>query len=275
MTFESRSRTVKFPMKPREPIAASILLTMSALFAVQCVFFAGISVRYGLRLRIGLGFLATSFVYHGILVFLLLRRTSQFQIEPDGVPLKRVNLANILTMIRLSSLPTVCFMIVLQKSHPLLPLLLAFVIVVFLTDLLDGNLSRLTHQVTKIGRVMDSFSDYLVLMVISIAFLAYGLVPAWFFAAIFVRGFTMIIGMAILTRKRGYLKPETSFIGKASVFAVMVLYAYTFLRMALATSRWAETVDVVLVDAVGAFVVVSIVDKLLYFRIRMREASRK
>lgn len=262
-------------MARKGTISASITLTMGALFLFQVVFFGVLMWKCGIPLPIGLLFLGLSMGYNLIFLVVLLRRKSEFQVEPDGRLLTRVNLANILTMIRLTSLPTICFMIVLARDYRMLPILLVFVTLVFLTDLLDGALSRMTHQVTKIGRLMDSFSDYLVLMVISIAFLVYRLIPAWFFVAIFARGFTMIIGMAILTRKRGYLKPETSFIGKASVFAIMVLYAYEIFTLVLSRYDWTHRVAEILEYAVGVFVVVSIVDKLVFFNSQMKAIDKK
>ncbi len=262
-------------MRPKGSIAASILLTWGLLFLFQCLFFSAIALRYSFRLAMELSFLATATVYHLVMLGLLLQRKDQFQIEPEGIPLQRVNPANILTMTRLSSLPTIAFLILLARDRPVLIILLVFVTIIFLTDLLDGALSRSTHQVTKIGKVMDSFSDYLVLGVISIAFLAYRLIPAWFFAAIVARSLTMIVGMTLLTRRRGFLRPETSFIGKASIFAVMVLYAFEILTLLVTGSRWTEVVGRVLEYAVGIFLVVSIVDKLVYFGTQMKAASKK
>ncbi len=262
-------------MKPKGSIAASILLTWGSLFLFQCVFFSAIAVRYGFRLAVELGFLGTAVVYHLVMLWLLLQRKDQFQIEPEGISLERVNLANILTMTRLSSLPTIAFLIVLARERSILVILLVFVTIIFLTDMLDGALSRMTHQVTKIGKVMDSFSDYLVLGVISIAFLAYRLIPSWFFAAIVLRSLTMIVGMTALTHKRGYLRPETSLIGKASIFAVMVLYAFEILALLVATWRWTGLVVTILEYTVGVFLVVSIVDKLVYFSTQMKAASKK
>lgn len=263
--MDSRSKT----------ITASILFAMGALFVFQCVFFAVVAMKLSIRVRIGLLFCLSTFVYHAVITILLLQRSDQFRTEPEGRQLSRVNLANLLTMTRLSSLPTVCFLIVLSRRYSIFTLLLVFLSLVFLTDLLDGSLSRMTHQVTKIGKQMDSFSDYLLLMVISIAFLVYGLLPLWFFVAIFVRGFVMIIGMFVLTKRRGYLKPETSFIGKASFFAIMVLYAFEVFRLLMASAAWAHLAGTILEYVVGAILVVSIVDKLHYFSSELKAIERK
>ncbi len=262
-------------MDVKKSITASIIITMSSLLLFQSGFFTILVLKVAIRLKILLLFYVTTVLYHTIFIYLLVRRRDQFRTEPQGRQLSRVNFANFLTMTRLSSLPTICFMVVLSRQYSILTVLLVFISVVFLTDLFDGALSRLTHQITRIGKLMDSFSDYLGLMVISIAFIIYNLIPIWFFITLFVRGFVMIVGMWVLTRRRGYLKPQTSFIGKASFFAIMVLYAYEIFALVLAREGWAHTVANILEYIVGVILVVSIVDKLVYFTTELKTVKSK
>ncbi len=262
-------------MDETRSIRNSIVITMTSLLLFQCVFFALLVLKMAIKLKIALLFFGVTIFYHALFIYLLLRRVEQFRTEPEGRQLTRVNFANMLTMTRLSSLPTICFLIVMSRQYSLMVVLLIFISLVFLTDLFDGALSRLTHQVTHIGKLMDSFSDYLLLMVISIAFIIYELIPIWFFVTVFVRGFVMIIGMSVLTRRRGYLKPQTSFIGKASFFAIMVLYAYEIFALLLSKHNWAHTLASVLEYVVEAILIVSIVDKILYFASELRAVKSK
>lgn len=262
-------------MDTRKSITTSIVLTMSSLLIFQSAFFTVLVLKVVIKLKLALLFYVITIIYHAVFIYLLVRRRDQFRVEPEGRQLSRVNIANILTMTRLSSLPTICFMIVLSRQYPILTVLLIFISVVFLTDLFDGALSRMTHQITHIGRLMDSFSDYLGLMVISIAFIIYELIPVWFFVLIFVRGLLMMAGMAVLTRLRGYLKPQTSFLGKASFFAIMVLYAYEILALLISREGWAHTVAIVLEYVVGAILIISLVDKVLYFAAELRTVKSK
>lgn len=262
-------------MGAKRSITISIIITMGSLLLFQCLFFTILTIKLEIKFRVALIFYATTLVYHALFIYLLIRRRHQFRIEPTGVQLTRVNFANFLTMVRLSSLPTICYMIVLSRHFSMMPVLLVFISVVFLTDLFDGALSRLTHQITHIGKLMDSFSDYLLLMVISIAFLAYSLIPVWFFVLLFVRGFTMIVGMYVLTRKRGYLKPETSFLGKASFFAIMFLYAYEIFARVASQYSWSHVIALVFEYIVGAILVASIVDKLLYIASALKMVKSK
>ena len=63
----------------------------------------------------------------------------------------------------------------------LLPIVLALV---FLTDSFDGQIARRTNQITKIGQMLDSISDYSLLVVISVVYYRNEIVPLWFFARI-------------------------------------------------------------------------------------------
>jgi phosphatidylglycerophosphate synthase len=262
-------------MDKNRSIKTSIIVTMLSLLVFQGVFFAVLVLKLAIKFKLVLLFFGTTALYHALFIILLARRADQFRIEPEGRQLSRVNLANFLTMVRLSSLPTICFLVVLSRQYSLMSVLLVFITVVFLTDLFDGALSRMTHQVTHIGKLLDSFSDYLVLMVISIAFIIYNLIPVWFFITVIVRGSIMITGMSVLTRRRGYLKPQTSFIGKASFFAIMVLYAYEILALVIDRQHWAHTLAEILEYIVGSILVVSIIDKVLYFASELKTVKSK
>lgn len=262
-------------MDEKRSITASIIVTMISLLVFQCIFFTVLVLTAAIKFRIAILYFGVAVLYHAIFIYVLVRRADDFRIEPEGRQLTKVNFANFLTMTRLSSLPSIVFMVVLSRQYSLMGVLLVFISVVFLTDLFDGALSRMTHQITRIGKLMDSFSDYLLLVVISVAFIIYGLIPLWFFATVFVRAFVMIIGMAILTRRRGFLKPQTSFIGKASFFAIMFLYSYEILALLLSRQNWAHVLASALEYVVGVILVVSVVDKILFFVSELKAVKSK
>ena len=187
-----------------------------ALLAV----FAGYRMEWA-RLAV---YLAITAVYHGLLTVFLLLRSADFRVEGAEEPLPRVNLASSLTFARLSSIPTVLFLVIQASRYPLLPVVLPFVCVVFLTDLLDGAAARRRGQVTFVGKYLDSTSDYLMIIAVSILFFHFRLIPAWFFVLILSRLVLFAVGMAALTLKQGRANPLATFLGKASIFASMFLY---------------------------------------------------
>ncbi|MCK7514808.1 MAG: CDP-alcohol phosphatidyltransferase family protein [Desulfobacterales bacterium] len=115
-----------------------------------------------------------------------------------AVSLARVNLANEVTLARMSTLPTLLILIVASKEYSIQTPLLVLVALVFVTDFADGWISRASRQVTFMGRMLDAISDYCVLIVLSIVFYYYELIPGWFFWVVIFRLVFQGAGMAVL-----------------------------------------------------------------------------
>jgi CDP-diacylglycerol--glycerol-3-phosphate 3-phosphatidyltransferase len=177
-----------------------------------------------------------------------------------------VNAPNVLTIGRISSIPTILFLVQLARDYALLPVALPFLCVVFATDFVDGILARRGGGITFVGRYLDSSSDYLLLIAVSILYLLEGLIPAWFFWLLMGRLVLFAAGMALAALRQGTVKPVATFLGKASIFAVMVLYALE------AAERfgvpWVGDPRVVRIFefVVAGIVVVSLADKAVFLR---------
>lgn len=209
-------------------------------------------------------YIAVSAVYHGLLTTVLLVRSADFQVEGAAQPLPRVNLASTLTIARLSSIPTVLFLVIQASRYPLLPVVLPFVIAVFLTDLLDGAAARRRGQITFIGRYLDSTSDYLMIIAVSILFFNFRLIPVWFFALILSRLVLFAVGMAALTLRQGRANPLATFLGKASIFATMVLYVLELAEHFGVPVIGHPTVVRIFEFLVTGVIVASVVDKAIF-----------
>ncbi len=202
----------------------SIVVWMASFFAAQTAVLAVVFFAYSIPLRESAWFGVINLAYHAGMTALLLWRRADFVIEDTGVRLSRVNLPNIITLVRLSSIPTALFLILLSRRLQLLPVALPYLFVVFVTDFFDGMAARARKEVTLVGRYLDSVSDYIILIATSLTFFAYGLVPWWLFALIMARLVIFAAFMLAASLKQGRPKPIATFLGKASVFAVMVLY---------------------------------------------------
>lgn len=199
--------------------------------------------------------LAGTIPFHLLLRYLLLKRKHQFIYTVDNRPLERLNISNILSLFRLSSAPTVLYLIVAAKSTGKFVFIIPYVVFVFLTDLLDGYLARRLNQVTLIGKYLDSSTDYFLLFCIALVFLFFGLLPLWFFVLIIIRLLLMTIGVAYIYVKQGFVNPQHSYLGKASIFAIMIVAASMLLELVLEvasfTPSWRETL-------------LSVIDRLVY-----------
>jgi phosphatidylglycerophosphate synthase len=250
----------------------SILATVLVSTAVHAVLFLVIAETYGVAAHfVRLFFIVMVASHLALLTFLLVMRRD-FYIIPDGTPLRRINLANVLSVSRISSTPTVLFLLILSRDYELLTFTVVFTSLVFLTDLLDGGVSRRQNQRTRIGAYLDSVSDYAILIVVSVAFDYYGLISRWFFVAVMFRLLFMFAGMAGLLLYHGRADARSTLWGKILVASTMVLYAASLLELFEATSRIAERVTAVLEYAAGAVVVVSTVEKAILLRRAFRAA---
>jgi len=206
-------------------LVSAILRTIGALFAAQTAVIGASTLIYGLAAgRLAL-FLLIALLYHALLLAGLLALRPLFVVVRDSGPLDRVNASNALSLARLSSLPSIVFLIVSARDAHLMPVILPYLVLVFLTDLVDGPLARRLDQVTRIGRYLDAFSDYLVLAATLFVYLFYSLIPRWFFVLVVVRLGVVAAGNTVLYATQGYVEPETSYLSKASVFAIMFLFA--------------------------------------------------
>lgn len=261
------------PSEPR--LIRSITLHGVLFFLTQTVVLLAVTIGYRMGWqRFGL-FLAISAVYHAGLTGLLIVRRGDFHIEGSDAPLVRVNLSNTLTFGRLSSIPTITYLIVKASVFSILPVILPLICIVFATDFLDGIVARRRREITFVGRYMDSSSDYLMIIAVSIVLYAYDLIPLWFFILIMGRLILFAIGMAWLTLREGKANPLATFLGKASIFALMVLYAMEIAR--LFEVPWIGDVRVVtIIQYITAVIVaVSVVDKAIFLARGFAAAPRR
>ncbi len=227
---------------------------------IQTVIFLAYSIPMRFFSSYFAGFLLASTGFHAFIFILLFIFRGDFVIEPSGRKLDRVNKANAITLFRLSTLPTILFIILASKDYPMRYQLVALVAIVFATDFLDGYISRKDKETTRVGRMMDSASDYSLLFVISLVFYYFKIIPVWFLTLLVSRlvGQAAMLLAVLAVKKR--ITPKTSFLGKATVASTMVLYAFELLRFVADIPPAAFQVFEAIV---GVIIVVSIIDKIV------------
>jgi cardiolipin synthase len=253
-------------MSWRSSLRRSILRYLAGFFAAQVALLVGVFLAYDIswyRLALPLAVIA---VFHAGLAAFLLWRRADFRSEGAATPLERVNAPNVITLGRLSSIPTILFLVLLARDRAVLPVALPFISLVFASDFVDGILARRGGGITFVGRYLDSSSDYLLIIAISILYLLEGMIPAWFFWLLMARLVLFAAGMAWAAFRQGRVKPVATFLGKASIFSTMVLYAME------AAERfgvpWVGDPRVVRIFEyiVAGIVVVSLADKAVFLR---------
>ena len=262
-------------MQAEKSIKRSITLQGVLFLAAQAALLTLVTLAYRMGLQRFALFLGISIAYHGLLTGMLVMRSADFRIEASGLQLSRVNLPNSLTFGRLSSLPSILYLIIQASSFPVLPVILPLMTVVFATDFLDGMIARKRRQITFVGRYLDSTSDYLMIVAVSIIFYYYALIPLWFFILILCRLILFAAGMALLALRAGKTDPLATFMGKASIFALMVLYVMKVAGMLGVPWIGSDSVLQIVEYAVAVIVVASLVDKALFLRRKFAETPRQ
>ncbi len=263
-------------MPERKTLTRSIILHGALFFLLQAGIMAAMTSAYGMSWRRPAFFLAISAAFHAFLTALLLVRKGDFRVEATGLLLPRVNLSNTLTYIRLSSLPTILFLVLQAADFPAtLRVILPFICAVFATDFLDGMTARRRGEITFVGRYLDSASDYLTIIAVTIVLNYHGLLPLWFLLLVLVRLVLFAVGMAVLAVREGKADPRSTFVGKVSIFALMVLYAMEIARLFSVPWIGNETAVTIVLYMAAAIVIASMIDKGIFLRRRFSAAAKK
>jgi CDP-diacylglycerol--glycerol-3-phosphate 3-phosphatidyltransferase len=248
-------------------LSRSIVGTTLAFLLAQFAIFAAYALPFRFTERYTLPFILVVTVYHGLILGLLFVFKGDFVKEPSNEALDRVNLANKITLFRLSTLPTALFILLASKDFPIRLPLVALVALVFATDFLDGYVSRKDKQVTRLGKMMDCASDYALLFAISIVFYYFHIIPGWFLNLLIIR----LVGQALMVLTVLIIKKQvavrTSFMGKATVASTMVLYVVELLRFFTGIN---PMVYRVMEYTVAVIIAISIVDKIVLMVMDLR-----
>jgi len=259
-------------MPSEKALVKSITFTVGSLLIFQGLFFLALKRIFGIHSAPTRAYLLILLGVHAALLTFLLVMRQHFYILPSRRKLERVNVANVLTITRISSTPTILYLLILSGEYNLVPVMLVFTSLVFLTDLLDGKISRNTGQLTKIGQYLDSVSDYAILFAVSIAFIHYQLISQWFFSLVVFRLLFQWAGMGILLLYQGHVETRSTPWGKASVFATMVIYAASILELFSTIRESANDANHYLEYAGAVIIVISVGEKAIWLFHAFRRA---
>lgn len=237
----------------------AIAITISSFFLLQVVLFGVIYLTCSLAKLILVGFFVLSIAYHATLFIFLTLMQSKYPDEDV------MTIPNVLSALRHSSMPTIFFLLLSIKKVNLTTIVIPFVSVIFLTDLLDGFIARRLHQITRTGRSLDSSGDYIILGVASLALLIHKVFPLWFFIILYIRLLFQVGGLIYLRAVSDHRSPEPTFLGKASIFAVMTLLVFEICRVLQVSALGNPTFVSILEYIAGAILLFSLVDKVLYY----------
>jgi CDP-diacylglycerol--glycerol-3-phosphate 3-phosphatidyltransferase len=134
---------------------------------------------------------------------------------------KWVNIPNILSAIRMLTIPVIVFLIIRStpRNWPVLILIYFFSIIL---DFFDGYLARKLSQETKLGKILDPLADKLMVACIVIALVIKSDFPLWLGILIIGRDFLILAAGAIIITGR-HVVTTSILIGKATFALLSVL----------------------------------------------------
>jgi len=139
--------------------------------------------------------------------------------------------------------------------------------VVGITDFLDGYLARRFHQVSTLGKVLDPVADRLVLVTGVLAITVYGAVPIWL--AVVVLGRELLVSVAVVALAAlGARRIDVVWAGKAGTFGLMCCFPLFLLGDDPAT--WARVLTNVTWAALVPALILSFAATVAYVPLALR-----
>ncbi|MBU0936872.1 MAG: CDP-diacylglycerol--glycerol-3-phosphate 3-phosphatidyltransferase [Spirochaetes bacterium] len=156
-------------------------------------------------------------------------------------------------------------------------ILWTMLILMEISDMIDGMLARGTGSITSFGKLFDPFADVLSHLTSFVCFMLAGIMPSWVFLVILFREYSMLFlrllltekGVTMAARKGGKLK---SFMYAISVLASLLYWTLAGLAVSAGLLSNLLLVIQVLYIVCAVLALLSFVDYLIQFRKIQREA---
>lgn len=136
---------------------------------------------------------------------------------PEVVLDRVFTIPNLISFARLCLLPV--FLVVYLQGHALAGTVI--LVVVGVSDFLDGFVARATGQVSNLGKLLDPLADRLVIIAVLIAFGAKGTVP-WVLSGVIIARDVVIILAFLTLEKKGVPRLPVNKTGKRATAAIFV-----------------------------------------------------
>lgn len=132
---------------------------------------------------------------------------------------------NYLTLVRFLAIPVLAYLIYQGEANYTMAFILFAAI--WLTDLLDGYIARRYHQVSEFGKLFDPLVDKVFQFTTAVMMCVVGRLPLWVPLFIFGKELLMIIGSAVLFRKKR-LVVFAAWYGKIATFLFVLAFSSLF-----------------------------------------------
>jgi len=250
-------------MKHSSSLSLSIIFTLIILLLIQFIFFGIVALLFHTSLNMIMLFYCITIIFHAIVLLVLLKMKGYFFSEETGKTFSKINPANIITLIRISSIPTLFFLFLNHQTSEIKTIIIYFLAFIFLTDFFDGLVARKFKEITQMGKYLDSSSDYLLLVFTSIIYLIYNLIPIWLFSLVITRLLFIGVTILILSMVKKQFIYIITFLGKCFIFVTMVLYVLKLIPFLIIQNDIVSYIIQILEYVVGAIAVISLIERIV------------
>ena len=156
----------------------------------------------------------------------------------EEVSNKILTAPNVISAVRLLMVPV--YLWLLLNGYDIAALVLFSVAA--LTDFVDGQVARRTHQVSKLGKLLDPAVDTVLMVTGILGVVLIGRLPAWIAVVIFAREAFLLIGGGILLK--GFdIRVPVIYPGKVATTLLFAGFAGMFLNAPLLPGLGITSVD--------------------------------
>jgi CDP-diacylglycerol--glycerol-3-phosphate 3-phosphatidyltransferase len=96
---------------------------------------------------------------------------------------------------------------------------LIFLLLIWLSDLLDGYFARKLNQISELGKIIDPIADKVTVITIVLILLFKNIIPLWFIIIVISRDILILLGGLYLKVKKNIVL-QSNIIGKVTVFFI-------------------------------------------------------
>lgn len=138
---------------------------------------------------------------------------------------------NLLSILRIVLLIPVSYLMIysFESSKDIIVFLM---ILMYLTDILDGYIARKFNQVSDLGKIIDPLADKVTVIVVTIILYFQDLIPTWFLAVIILRDI-LIFSFGIYINRRKNITLMSNVPGKVTVLAIGIILLLTVINYEL------------------------------------------
>jgi len=172
-----------------------------------------------------------------------------------------INLSNLLSISRIPLLlPTLYFLKFNDRYHDIIALII--LIVIALTDVVDGVVARRISKVSELGKALDPLADKICIIVLIVFLMLQRNFPVWLVSIVLARDILILFFGFFLFKLRNFIEPA-HWTGKTTTVLLMLSILIYILNI--------ESLKQIIVFLALCFVLISSFSYFRIFLLRLKE----